>query len=121
MNEIGEKINFEEITKDCRVMNPQETIAQMRGMNPHKYMCWGATKFTVDNMRNPKMLRFYVSGMKHKGHVYVFVNGLDLYDVYICTTKGTIVHKSGDMGLYFDDLTDWIDYRLWLYKEIYHK
>jgi hypothetical protein len=112
MNQIGEVINFEEITKESRVMNPQETIAQLKGMNVQKYICWGATKFTVDDTRNPRMLRFYVSGMKHKGHVYIFVNGMDMYDVYITTSKGSIVHKSGDMGLYFDMLTDWIDDRI---------
>lgn len=112
MNEIGEIINFEQITKSCREMNPQETIAQMRGMNVQKYICWGAEKFTVDNVKRPKMLRFYVSGMKHKGHVYIFVNGMDLYDVYITKKDGTIVDKSGDMGLYFDQLTDWIDDRI---------
>jgi len=111
MNEIGEKINFEEITKSCRVMNPQETLAQLKGNNVQKYICWGATAFTVDNRRNPKMLRFYVTGMKHTGHVYIFVNGLDLYDIYLTKKDGTIVEKSGDMGLYFDDITDWIDDR----------
>ncbi|MBN2263930.1 MAG: hypothetical protein JW735_13505 [Prolixibacteraceae bacterium] len=111
MNAINEVINFEEIVKSCRVFNPNETMLQLR-MQPMKFMCWGATKFTVDNMRNPKMLRFYVSGMKHKGHVYIFLNGMDLYDVYITTTKGTIIDKSDDMGLYFDQLTDWIDNRI---------
>lgn len=112
MNNIGEKINFEEIIKSCRVFDPNETIAQMRGMNPHKFMCWGAKAYIVDNMKNPRMLRFYVSGMKHKGHVYIFLNGMDLYDVYIVTTKGTIVDKSADMGLYFEDLNEWIDDRI---------
>jgi len=112
MNEIGEIINFEQITKSCREMNPQETIAQMRGTNVQKYICWGAEKFTVDNTKRPKMLRFWVSGMKHKGHVYIFVNGMDLYDVYLTKKDGTIVQKSGDMGLYFDQLTDWIDDRI---------
>jgi len=112
MNNVSEKINFEQITKQCRVMNPHETIAQLRGMNVQKFICWGSTNFTVDKQRNPKMLRFSVSGMKHKGYVYIFVNGLDLYDVYITKFDGTIVHKSGDMGLYFDDMTDWIDDRI---------
>ena len=112
MNNVDEKINFEQITKSCREMNPNETIAQMRGMNVQKYMCWGATGVTVDNMKRPRMLRFSVSGMKHKGHVYVFVNGMDLYDVYLTKKDGTIVEKSGDMGLYFDQLTDWIDDRI---------
>jgi hypothetical protein len=111
MNTKGEVINHEEITKSCRVIDPNETLAQLQ-MNRRKYICWGATKFTVDNMKNPRMLRFYVTGAKHKGHVYIFVNGADLYDVYVTTTKGTIVEKSNDMGLYFDDLTDWIDDRI---------
>jgi len=50
-----------------------------------------------------------VSGHHHKGHVYIFVNGMDLFDVYLTTNRGTIVHKSGDMGLYFDQLVEWID------------
>lgn len=111
MNTKGEKINSEEIVKSCRVFDPNETLAQLQ-MNRQKYICWGATKFTVDNMKNPKMLRFYVSGMKLKGHVYIFLNGADLYDVYLTTSKGTIVDKSDSMGLYFDQLTDWIDDRI---------
>ena len=111
MNTKGEVINFEEITKSCRVFDPNETIAQLR-MDAIKFMCWGATAFTVDNMKKPRMLRFKVSGMKHKGHVYVFLNGADLYDVYLTTIKGKIVDTNGSMGLYFDQLTDWIDDRI---------
>ena len=110
MNTKGEVINFEEIVKSCRVFDPKETIAQMEGMNAYKFMCWGATKFTVDNMNAPRMLRFWVTGMKHKGHVYVFLNGADLYDVYITTSRGTIKEVGTD--LYFDMLTDWIDNRI---------
>jgi len=111
MNAINEVINFEEITKHCRVFDPRETMLQLR-MQPMKFMCWGATKFTVDNQKNTKMLRFYVTGRKHTGHVYIFLNGADLYDVYLTTAKGTIKDKSGDMGLFFDQLTDWIDDRI---------
>jgi hypothetical protein len=111
MNHVGENINFEEIVKSCRTFDPRETIAQLQ-MNRMKYICWGATAFTVDNARKPRMLRFKVNGMKHKGHVYIFLNGADLYDVYITTTRGVILQKSGDMGLYFDQLTDWIDDRV---------
>lgn len=110
MNAVNEIINFEEITKSCRQFDPRETIAQMKHMNAYKFMCWGATRFTVDNTMAPKMLRFYVRGMKHKGHVYVFLNGMDLYDVYICSSKGRI--KEIGEGLYFDQLTDWIDNRI---------
>ena len=69
MNEVGEKINFQEITKGCRDLN--------------------------------------VQGHHHKGHVYIFVNGSDLFDVYLTTTQGTIKMKIE--GLYFDQLVEWID------------
>jgi len=111
MNTKGEKINFEEITKSCRPLNPQELMALLRA-DFWKFASWGATAFTVDNMKNPKMLRFKSNGYKHKGHVYIFVNGSDLFDVYLTTTQGTIVEISGDMGLYFDMLVDWIDERI---------
>ena len=113
MNHVGEIINFEEITKSCRVFDPRETMAQLQ-MDRMKYICWGATAFTVDNQKKPRMLRFKVNGMKHKGHVYVFLNGADLYDVYITTTRGLILEKSEGShgGLYFDMLTDWIDDRV---------
>ena len=111
MNLKGEKIDINEIVKSCRVLDPKETLAQVQ-MNRNKYICWGATAFTVDNARKPRILRFKVSGMKHKGHVYIFLNGSDLYDVYLTSVYGKIVDISGDMGLYFDDLTDWIDDRI---------
>jgi hypothetical protein len=46
--------------------------------------------------------------------VYVFVNGMDLYDVYLTSVYGKIVDKSDGSqgGLYFDMLTDWIDERI---------
>ena len=109
MNTVGEKIDYTEKIKSCRVFDPRETIAQLR-MDFMKFICWGATKFTVDNARKVRMLRFFVSGMKHKGHVYVFLNGSDLYDVYITTNQGTIKEIGTD--LYFDMLTEWIDNRI---------
>lgn len=102
---------IKEITRYCRVMNPRETINQLN-LNPTKFMCWGATRFTIDNKKNPRMLRFSVSGMKHKGYVYIFLNGIDMYDVYITKYNGTIVDKTDDTGLFFDQLTDWIDDRI---------
>jgi len=113
MNQVGEIIQYDEIIKSCRVLDPKETMAQVM-MDRAKFICWGATRFTVDNARKPRMLRFMVNGMKHRGHVYIFLNGADLYDVYITTTKGKIIEISegGHGGLYFDMLTDWIDDRI---------
>lgn len=113
MNTKGEKIEIAEIIKSCREMNPNE-LMQLLQMDKPKFWSWGATAFKVDNMRKPRMLRFKSNGYKHKGHVYIFVNGSDLFDVYLTTTQGTIVEISDNShgGLYFDMLVDWIDTRI---------
>jgi len=108
MNEVGEVINFEQITKGCREMNVQELMQLLR-MDINIFWSWGSQDFTVDNRNRTRMFRMTVNGHHHKGHVYIFVNGLDLFDVYLTKKDGTIVHKSGDMGLYFDQLVEWID------------
>ena len=107
MNNVGEVINVSEKSNGCREFNPKETIAQLKGNNPIKYMCWGATDFKVDNKQRCTMLCFNVSGMLHKGLVYIFVNASDLYDVYIVSNKGLI--KDVGTDLYFDMITDYID------------
>ena len=56
---------------------------------------------------NKFVLRFKVNGFNHKGHVYVGVNGLDLFDVYLTTTKGTIVKVITD--IYLMDFIDIVD------------
>ena len=40
----------------------------------------------------------------------IFVNGLDLFDVYLTTLQGTIKDKIE--GLYFDQLVEWIDEKI---------
>lgn len=108
MNTIGEIIDYREITKSCRNLNVNELMTLLRS-DIHKFWSWGSHAYRVDKMNDPKMFRMKVQGYKHKGHVYIFVNGMDLFDVYLTTTKGRIVEKSPDMGLYFDQLVDWID------------
>ena len=108
MNEVGELINVQEITKGCRELNVQELMQLLR-MDINIFWSWGSHAFTVDSKTRTRMFRMTVSGHHHKGHVYIFVNGMDLFDVYLTTNRGTIVQKSGDMGLYFDQLVEWID------------
>jgi hypothetical protein len=43
------------------------------------------------------------------GHVYIALNGMDLYDVYLTSNRGTIKQRTPEMGLYFDQLVEWID------------
>jgi len=111
MNNVGEKINVEEIVKSCREMNLQELISLLKS-DIIVFFSWGAERFTVDNQKRPRMFRMKVNGHHHKGHVYIFVNGLDLFEVYLITLQGIIKMKTEGEGLYFDQLVKWIDDRI---------
>lgn len=106
MNNIGEVINYEAITKSCRNLDPKELMQLLR-ININIFWSWGSKSFIVDNTRNCRMFRMTVSGHHHKGHVYIFVNGSDLFDVYLTSNRGTI--KVIGTDLYFDQLVEWID------------
>lgn len=110
MNQVGEKISIGEAS--CREFNPSETLHVLKATNVWGFYSWGASKFLVDNMNAPKMLRMFVRGRKHTGHVYIFLNSCDLYDVYITTLSGKIKERTNEMGIYFDSLFEWIDVRI---------
>jgi hypothetical protein len=109
MNTIGEKIDFQEITKRCRELYVDQLMAYLRA-DINVFWSWGAHAFTVDSKRNTKMFRMQVSGHHHKGHVYIFLNGSDLFDVYLTSSQGTI--KDIVTDLYFDQLVEAIDNRI---------
>lgn len=93
---IGEKINTEELKKG-RVLDAKEMVNYFQ-LHKQRFWCWGATAWTVlTHQREQMALRFFVSGLLFKGHVWVRCNGSDLMDVYFCTTKGTIVNKLEDI------------------------
>lgn len=89
--------------KNKRIMEVRETLQLLQSYG-RKFWSWGAHAFT--NIHN-QALRFKSEGHHHKGHVYISVNGLDLYDVHIVTLKGVIIKEIND--LYFDQLFDAID------------
>ena len=110
MNTIGEIIKPSEITKGCREINPKDIILIFQGdrnVFRNVFWSWGAHNFMVDRMKSPRMFRMLVNGNHHKGHVYIFLNGLDLFDVYYTSNRGTIKKISKD--LYFDMLVNDID------------
>jgi hypothetical protein len=117
MNKIGEKIQIENITKHCRYLDVKELLALLK-FDLMKFWSWGANNFTVDKKEGTKMFRMTVNGHHHKGHVYIFVNGADLFDVYLTTNRGTI--KQIGEGLYFDMLVDWIDEKIERVDEYVH-
>jgi hypothetical protein len=110
MNNIGEKINTEKL--GCRNFNPSVTRQQL-ALNKLKFICWGAKKWIVDKIDKFKectWMRFYVSGMNFKGYIYIELNGADLYNIYYCSTHGTIKDTKSD--IYGDMICDVIDAKI---------
>ena len=106
MNKVGESINVQEITKGCRQMDLTDLMYVLRN-NISRFWSWGSHAFRIDRKGNVRMFRMAVNGRFHSGHVYIFLNGLDLFDVYLTSSRGTIKRIQTD--LYNDMLTDWID------------
>jgi len=106
MNNVGEQIYFGEIVKSCRTFEPKELLAVLKA-NINIFFSWGVSHPTVDNQKNTRMFRMNVRGHHHKGYVYIFLNGMDLYDVYLTDFADKI--KMIQTDLYFDMLADWID------------
>jgi hypothetical protein len=62
----------------------QVILQQLTATASRKMMCWGVRDF----IGMPSGLRFRVSGLKHRGHVYViFDEGLDTYKVQIAKIR----------------------------------
>jgi hypothetical protein len=98
-----EKINLDRF-KNCIKLNFKDTIAAIQFKGHAVFWSWGARAFT--NIEH-KALRFYVNGRFHKGHVYISVNGKDLYDVVFTTSMGTIKKEMND--IFCEDLAEIID------------
>ncbi|MDD4922196.1 MAG: hypothetical protein PHS30_06935 [Bacteroidales bacterium] len=111
MNNKGEKINVQELTRVSRDLSVSELIKLLQA-NHNIFWSWGTSAYMVDNKRRPRWFRMHVNGHHFKGHVYISVNAMDLYEVHLTTLQGTIMDKTGDMGVYFDSLVEWIDDRV---------
>jgi len=106
MFEVGKKIEVQEFNKGHR------PFADMQGFvnticRTMKVMTWGAHAWTK---MNEYTLRFMVQGHHHKGHVYIVVNGSDLFDAYLTTSKGTI--KSIEKDIHIEDFIDRLDKKI---------
>jgi len=106
MNQIGEVINTKE--SSCREMYLPDLMSLLRSGGV-KTMSWGCHNYIVDKKTQPKMFRMNVQGHHHRGHVYIFLNGMDLFDIYLTTNRGTIKKRTEEMGIYNDQLIEWID------------
>lgn len=99
--EIGEKIDVEQI--GCREWDDMKGFIQAIGRTMVVWS-WGAEQWTK---MNDYVLRFKVNGMNHKGHVYVAVNFMDLFDVYLTDFDGNIVEVLKDV--YLMDFIEHVD------------
>lgn len=106
-----EKFNLSEITKVCRQMEVKETVNLLNTQRT-KLWSWGANGYT--NCFN-KALKFKVQAHRHKGYIYITVNGNDLYDVYLVSTHNNLKKQFND--IFFDDLVDIIDNEIERVKE----
>jgi len=94
---LNQKYQQHEIVKAiaCRQFDVNETLSQLRHF---EIWSWGATKFV--NCAQ-KALQFRVTGLKHKGNVFIALNAADLYDVVLTTSRGTV--KCIMTDIYFDE------------------
>jgi len=120
MNQIGEKIDVDNFPKTHLPLYPEETRKQLFAFGNIKVLSWGANNWQALNYGNGDFyfLRFSVTGRKFRGHIYIVLNPSDTYDVYYCTSHGTI--KMISNGLYFDQLTEVIDNKIERVPEYKH-
>ena len=111
---MAEKIDPLKIARSSRDMDVNGLVGFFYG-HQSKFWSWGPHNFV--NIKN-RGLRFNVQGHHHTGHVYLFVNGADLFDAYLTSTNGTIKEKIGDV--YLEDLFDILDKKI-EYIYIYEK
>jgi len=101
----GEKINFENLKKG-RILDCKELLQFFQA---HKFMfwSWGPHAFTKVT---ESCFRMAVQGRHHNGHVYIYLNGMDTFDVYLTKKQGTI--KEVIEGLYIDQIFEILDEKI---------
>jgi len=102
--QVGEKFDFKKLS--IRNVDANYILKILRS-NMSIFWSWGARAF-VD--LNGKGLRLTVSGHHHKGHLYIVLNGADLFDIYYCSNRGTI--KDVHTDIFFDQLVEVIDNKI---------
>ena len=110
MNKVGEKIEELEF-KSGRRFSPETLISQLYAGGRSKVWSWGFhNPIASQDKKGCFALRFTVKGNLFRGHIYVVLNGLDLYDVYYCSNRGNI--KMISEHLYCDNITEVIDEKI---------
>tara|TARA_R110000824_G_scaffold139685_10_gene304976 strand:+ start:497 stop:4735 length:4239 start_codon:yes stop_codon:yes gene_type:complete len=102
--ETKKKIDLTAIGKKSRNQDFKTTMSYLTIVKPI-FWSWGVSKVVAS--KEDRWLRLTVNAHKHKGFIYIFLNGADLFDVYYTSNQNTI--KNVTNGLYFDQLQEVID------------
>lgn len=98
------KININEIISKTREFDCQDLLINYFNKHTYLFWSWGPDMYTIVDM---KCLSFNVNGNTHSGKVYIVLNFLDLFDVYLTTNEGYI--KKELNNLYIDQLFEVMD------------
>lgn len=102
MNTKGEI--FEADKAKCREFDVNQIHKYIAGSGLTRAGSWG---FRNGTKMNNGCYRFQVSGFKHKGYVYIVLNGLDLFDIYYTTLASKVKKVVND--IYLEDLIEVLD------------
>lgn len=103
------KFNPQEIADKSRTIYDVQGALAVIKSQPSKFVCWGVTEIRLigETKEDIRTIRLTANGLIHKGYVYVFLNGKDLYEFYLVSLDGELVKEVKD--LFFDQLVDVID------------
>lgn len=78
-------------------------------VSKNTFWCWGVSKVQYCFYNDMPTLMLRVSGLVHKGWVYVSLNeGKDVYEVHLLNTRKTL--KESVLEVYCDELGSMIDH-----------
>jgi hypothetical protein len=103
-NKVGDIFNIRKAS--CREMNMAD-LWDIITDNPTIPMSWGLHNRVCYGKIG---MRFNVQGYKHRGFVYIVLNGSDLFDVYYTSNRDTI--KKISKNLYYDQLLEVLDFEI---------
>ena len=99
-----QKINITKILDNSREFDCQRLLIDYFNKHTYFFWSWAPNMYTIVDM---KCLSFNVSGSKHAGKVFIVLNNLDLFDVYLTTDEGFI--KKELKGIFVDHLFEVMD------------
>ena len=100
---MSNKLNLSEIANNSRDFYSMADLVNAMKKKPIVWS-WGAHNF-VNYAK--KILKFNVQGRNFTGHVYIRVNGSDLFDIWLTTSHKTI--KITHTDIYLEDLIEILD------------